>query len=191
MGYYGNEVQCKLREIKLMKKRVLIILISILLLLPLSAKNNCFDFAFMLGQGNYTWPLEGIGVSYGMDMGLTDTVEFGVWGVSELIPQPFESNLLCAEVSIALMGQRNTGSKVSGVNINTLLSIGGFWKTDDNGLGVMVGVTPLAVGSPALGRRERCLRTNVGWDFVNKKLIVAFSPMDVDIYIKGTYRDWI
>ena len=89
------------------------------------------------------------------------------------------------------MGQRNTGSKVSGVNINTLLSIGGFWKTDDNGLGVMVGVTPLAVGSPALGRRERCLRTNVGWDFVNNKLIVAFSPMDVDIYIKGTYRDWI
>ena len=80
---------------------------------------------------------------------------------------------------------------VSGVNINTLLSIGGFWKTDDNGLGVMVGVTPLAVGSPALGRRERCLRTNVGWDFVNNKLIVAFSPMDVDIYIKGTYRDWI
>ena len=145
MGYYGNEVQCKLREIKLMKKRILIILISILLLLPLSAKNNYFDFAFMLGQGNYTWPLEGIGVSYGMDMGVTDTVEFGVWGVSELIPQPFESNLLCAEVSIALMGQRNTGSKVSGVNINTLLSIGGFWKTDDNGLGVMVGVTPLAV----------------------------------------------
>ena len=174
-----------------MKKRVLIILISILLLLPLSAKNNCFDFAFMLGQGNYTWPLEGIGVSYGMDMGLTDTVEFGVWGVSELIPQPFESNLLCAEVSIALMGQRNTGSKVSGVNINTLLSIGGFWKTDDNGLGVMVGITPLAVGSPALERRERCLRTNVGWDFVNNKLIVAFSPMDVDIYLKGTYRDWI
>ena len=52
MGYYGNEVQCKLWEIKLMKKRVLIIRISILLLLPLSAKNNYFDFAFMLGQGN-------------------------------------------------------------------------------------------------------------------------------------------
>ena len=174
-----------------MKKRVLIILISILLLLPLSAKNNYFDFAFMLGQGNYTWPLEGIGVSYGVDMGVTDTVEFGVWGVSELIPQPFESNLLCAEVSIALMGQRNTGSKVSGVNMNTLISLGGFWKTDDNGLGIMVGVTPLAVGSPALSRRERCLRTNIGWDFVNKKLLVVFSPMDVDIYIKGTYRDWI
>ena len=89
MGYYGNEVQCKLWEIKLMKKRVLIILISILLLLPLSAKNNYFDFAFMLGQGNYTWPLEGIGVSYGMDMGLTDTVEFGVWGVYEFITQTF------------------------------------------------------------------------------------------------------
>ena len=174
-----------------MKKRLLIILLAIVLLFPLSAKNDYFDFSIMIGQGNYKWPVDGIGVSYGFDMGVTDKIEFGVWGISELIPEPFKSNLLGAEVSFALMGQRNTGSKVSGVNINTLLSIGGFWKTDDNGLGVMVGVTPLAVGSPALGRRERCLRTNVGWDFVNKKLIVAFSPMDVDIYLKGTYRDWI
>ena len=174
-----------------MKKKFLIILLSVLMLLPLSAKNDYFDFAFMIGQGNYNWPVDGIGVSYGFDMGLTDKIEFGVWGVSELIPQPFQSNIIGAEISFARMGQRNTGSKVSGVNMKTLLSLGGFWKTDDNGLGVMVGVTPLAVGSPALSRRERCLRTNIGWDFVNKKLLVVFSPMDVDIYVKGTYRDWI
>ena len=174
-----------------MKKKLLIVLLSVLMLLPLSAKNKYFYFAFMIGQGNYTWPVEGIGVSYGFDVGLTDKIEFGFWGVSQVIPQPFKSNVLCGELSFALLGQRNTGSKVSGVNMNTLISLGGFWKTDDNGLGVMVGVTPLAVGSPALSRRERCLRTNIGWDFVNKKLLVVFSPMDVDIYIKGTYRDWI
>ena len=138
-----------------MKKRFLIILLSILMLLPLSAKNKYFDFAFMIGQGNYTWPVEGIGVSYGFDVGLTDKIEFGFWGVSQVIPQPFKSNVLGGELSFALLGQRNTGSKVSGVNMNTLISLGGFWKTDDNGLGVMVGVTPLAVGSPALSRRER------------------------------------
>ena len=174
-----------------MKKRFLIILLSILMILPLSAKNKYFDFALMIGQGNYTWPVEGIGVSYGFDVGLTDKIEIGFWGVSQVIPQPFKSNVLGGELSFALLGQRNTGSKVSGVNMNTLISLGGFWKTDDNGLGVMVGVTPLAVGSPALSRRERCLRTNIGWDFINKKLLVVFSPMDVDIYIKGTYRDWI
>ena len=133
-----------------MKKRFLIILLSILMLLPLSAKNKYFDFAFMIGQGNYTWPVEGIGVSYGFDVGLTDKIEIGFWGVSQVIPQPFKSNVLGGELSFALLGQRNTGSKVSGVNMNTLISLGGFWKTDDNGLGVMVGVTPLAVGSPAL-----------------------------------------
>ena len=137
-----------------MKKRFLIILLSILMLLPLSAKNKYFDFAFMIGQGNYTWPVEGIGVSYGFDVGLTDKIEFGFWGVSQVIPQPFKSNVLGGELSFALLGQRNTGSKVSGVNMNTLISLGGFWKTDDNGLGVMVGVTPLAVGSQALSRRE-------------------------------------
>lgn len=174
-----------------MRKRIIIILLALLILLPLSAGNDYFDFAFMLGQGNYQWPLEGIGVSYGVEIGLTDKLEFGVWGTSELIPVPFSSTLLGAEFSYALMGQRNTGSKVSGVNMNMLLSLGGFWKTDDNGLGVMVGITPLAVGSPSLMKRERCLRTNLGWDFVNKKLIVSFSPLDVDIYIKGTYRDWV
>ena len=109
-----------------MKKRFLIILLSILMLLPLSAKNKYFDFAFMIGQGNYTWPVEGIGVSYGFDVGLTDKIEFGFWGVSQVIPQPFKSNVLGGELSFALLGQRNTGSKVSGVNMNTLISLGGF-----------------------------------------------------------------
>ena len=110
---------------------------------------------------------------------------------SKLIPEPLGTNILCAEISTTLLGQRNTGSKVSGVNVNTLLSLGGFWKSDDNGLGIMLGLTPIALGSPSNVRRERCLRTNVGWDFRNKKLIVLFSPMDVEIYIKGTYRDWM
>ena len=87
-----------------MKKKFLIILLSVLMLLPLSAKNDYFDFAFMIGQGNYNWPVDGIGVSYGFDMGLTDKIEFGVWGVSELIPQPFASNVIGAEISFALLG---------------------------------------------------------------------------------------
>ena len=174
-----------------MKKRIAVIILALLSLLPLGAKNDYFDFALMIGQGNYSWPVDGISLSYGVEIGLTDRVEIGIWGNSRLIPEPFSSTLVCSEVSFALLGQRNTGSKVSGVNMNMLLSLGGFWKSDDNGAGVMVGITPIAVGSPSLTKRERCLRTNLGWDFVNRKLIVAFSPMDVDIYIKGTYRDWI
>ena len=55
-----------------MKKKLLIILLSVIMLLPLAAKNDYFDFAFMIGQGNYNWPVDGIGVSYGFDIGLTD-----------------------------------------------------------------------------------------------------------------------
>lgn len=173
-----------------MKKILIIPFVLLFLALPLFA-SPYFDFAFMLGQSNFTWPLDGIGVSYGFSMGITDNLELDVWGSSKLIPEPFGTNILCAEISTTLLGQRNTGSKVSGVNVNTLLSLGGFWKSDDNGLGVMLGLTPIALGSPSNVRRERCLRTNVGWDFRNKKLIVLFSPMDVEIYIKGTYRDWM
>lgn len=173
-----------------MKKILIIPIVLLFLALPLFA-SPYFDFAFMLGQSNFTWPLDGIGISYGFSMGITDNLELDVWGSSKLIPEPFDTNILCAEISATLLGQRNTGSKVSGVNVNTLLSLGGFWKSDDNGLGIMLGLTPIALGSPSNVRRERCLRTNIGWDFRNEKLIVLFSPMDVEIYIKGTYRDWM
>lgn len=173
-----------------MKKTAIVLVVFSLLLFNLSA-SPYFDFALMLGQGNYTWPPEGIGVSYGASFGITDKMEVNLWGVSEVIPVPFSSNVLCAEVSYALLGQRNTGSKVSGININTIISLGGFYRTDDKGAGVMLGITPLSVGSPSLTKRERCLRTNIGWDFRNSRLLVMFSPMDVEIYFKGTYRDWI
>lgn len=173
-----------------MKRIVFVLFILLFLVTPLFA-TSYFDFSLMVGQGNYTWPLDGIGVSYGMTFGLTDTLELDVWGVSEVIPEPFGSTLLGAELSLSLLGQRNTGSKVSGVNMNSIISLGGFWKSDDNGCGVMVGITPVAIGSPSLTKRERCLRTNIGWDFRNSRLIVVFSPLDVEVFLKGTYRDWV
>ena len=121
---------------------------------------------------------------------MTKKVELEIWGVSDLIPTPFKSNMIGAEIGITLLGRRTSGTKVAGTGINTLLSIGGFYRTDNDGVGAIISITPITVGNPITGRRERLLKTTIGWDFVNSKLMVAFSPLSLDLYVRGTYRDY-
>ena len=114
-----------------------------------------------------------------------------VWGVSELLPMPFANNMFGIDFSAAILGPRSTASKVAGSGINTLIGIGGFYRTDNNGAGPMVSITPLTVGSPISGRRERLFRTAVGYDAVNNSVVVLFSLLDIDFYVRGTYRDYL
>ena len=174
-----------------MKKRILILLMVLVLSIPTIFASSTFDLALMLGAGNFFNPSEGIAVSYGVTMGLTKTLDFSVVGMSELVPDTVRRNIFMAEIGMTLMGARNTGSKVAGVCVNSEISLGGFYRTDNGGAGVYLGISPLTLGSPSTTRRERGLRTNIGWDFVNRKLMVTFSPLDIEVYIVGTYRDWV
>ena len=114
-----------------------------------------------------------------------------IWGISEAVPRPFGSSMFGLDFTCALLGPRSTASKRAGTGLNTLLSIGGFYRTDNNGAGPMVSITPLAVGSPISGRRERILKTGVGYDAVNNEVVVTFSLINLDLYVRGTYRDYI
>lgn len=174
-----------------MKKRIFLLIIVLVLSLPSLFASSTFDLALMLGAGNFFNPSEGIAVSYGVTMGLTKTLDFSVVGMSELVPDTGKRNIFMAEIGMTLMGARNTGSKVAGVCVNSEISLGGFYRTDNGGAGVYLGISPLTLGSPSTTRRERGLRTNIGWDFVNRKLMVTFSPLDIEVYIVGTYRDWV
>lgn len=173
-----------------MKKKIitaLLIAITAISVLPASAT----DFALMLGCGSFYSPKEGISVSYGMTAGLTESVDISLVGMTELIPDAGKRNIFMLEVGMTLLGKRNTGSKVAGVCVNSVVSLGAFYRTDDNGCGVYLGISPLTLGSPITSRRERGLRTNVGYDFVNRKVMVTFSPIDIEVYLAGTYRDWL
>lgn len=171
-----------------MKKIIVLVLV---LLLGFSLFASPFnDFAIMLGNGNYHWDGKGIGLSYGLTLGLSARTELRLRALSEITPKPFGSNLIILEAGVSLLGKRSTGSKVAGDALNMLLTVGGFYTTENQGCGIILGLTPLIIGSPILGRREHLLRTDVGWDFRNKKLIVALSLGDFDFYLKGTNRDY-
>ena len=168
------------------------VLLAIMIILPLAFLNagDYHDIALSIGHSTYKWPEKGISFSYGINIGLTERMELDVWGVSELVPRPFESNIVGAELSFAVMGPRSTASKIAGTGINTLVSVGGFYRTDNNGAGPIVSVTPLTVGSPITGRRERLLRTGIGYDAVNNEVVIMFSLLSLDYYVRGTYRDY-
>ncbi len=172
-----------------MKKKLVLLILALACLLS-SVFADHFDIAFSFGQDNYKWWNDGISFSYGMNFGLSERVELDVWGISEVIPVPFKSNMFGMDVTVGLLGRRSSGTIVAGSGINILLSVGAFYKTENNGAGPIVSITPLTVGSPITERRERLLKTGIGWDFVNNDLIVTFSLLNLDYYVRGTYRDY-
>lgn len=169
-------------------KRIMILLLALMVSSSLFA-GPYNDVSLSIGMDSYDY-LDGISFSYGMNVGLTSRLELGLWGVSELIEKPFSENVFGAELCYSLIGKRNTGSIVAGSGINTIIGAGAFYNTADGGIGPVVSIAPLSVGSPITGKRERILRTTAGWDFVNNKLVMSFSLVNIDIYLKGTYRDY-
>ena len=171
-----------------MKKKIVLIVFSAILLLPLSA--DVFDISLSFGLDSYLWPQNGISFSYGASVGLSERCELSVYGISQAVPKPFSNNMLAMDIGVSLLGRRTSGTKIAGSGINMLLSAGAFYITENNGAGILISFTPLTVGNPITGRRERMLRTAAGWDFVNNKLVVSFSLLSLDYYIRGSYRDY-
>ena len=71
-----------------------------------------------------------------------------------------------------------------------LLSVCFFYDFYDKGAGAYLGFTPLTVGNPVTGKRDRMFKINAGYDFVNNKAFVFFSLFVFDIYVRGTWRDY-
>lgn len=171
-----------------MKKRIIVFALAMLFILPLAA--DVFDISLSLGMDSYRWPQNGISISYGAGFGLSQRCELDLYGISQTIPIPFSNNMFGAEITFSLLGRRTSGTSIAGSGINMLLSAGGFYITENNGAGLLVSFTPITVGNPITGRRERMLRTGAGWDFVNNRLVVTFSLLSLDYYVRGSYRDY-
>ena len=107
------------------------ILIALLLLssLALPAADH-HDISLSFGHSMYKWPEKGISFSYGVNIGLSARWEMNIWGISEAVPRPFGSSMFGLDFTYALLGPRSTASKIAGTGLNTLLSIGGFYRTD-------------------------------------------------------------
>ena len=174
-----------------MKKTIAIILL-ILVNLSLFA-GDYFDVS--LGFGHYTdfKKANSLSLAYSSTIGLTDRLELILTGVSEVTPEPFSNNELQIGLDFALMGQRSTATEVAGSSTNTLIG-GGLIISQAKGRflpsGVFLNITPITIGTPIHGRRERAFEIGCAYDWFENKFKFTFSFIKLDFYVRGSWRDY-
>ena len=176
-----------------LKRMIAVLLVAILMLSGLSA-GDYQDISLFLGTHMDEFRERGLTADFGMNLGLSSIAEMSLGVASEMLPVPFSDNTAYLEFNFALMGPVGTASRVAGVGVNSMLGFGGFFSYDSDGgkmkAGPYVSITPLAFGNPISGRRERVLKTDIGYDAINNQFYWAFSLVRLDYYVRGTYRDY-
>ena len=152
-------------------KKIIVILLLAVMTVPLFA-GDTFDIS--LGFGHYTdfRKANTLSLCYGSTIGLTKRLELTVAGVSEVTPDPFSVNELQIGMSFALMGERSTGN-------------GGFLPS-----GAFLTVTPVTIGTPIHGRRERAFEMGAAYNWYDNSFSFIFSFLKLDYYIRGSWHDY-
>ncbi len=178
-----------------MKKIALTVLLMALVLVSLSA-GRTHDVSLSFGQySDSTFSQDSLSVRYGSTIGLTNRSEVMVWGASTLTPEVGDENKAGIGLSLALQGNRSTGTKVQGPSCNTLLTLGliASEKNDDEEFrptSVYLSVTPFSLGTPIMGKRERMFEVGVEYNWCEEKFSVFVSILNLDYYIHGTWKDY-
>lgn len=176
-------------------KKILLVILLVLLILPLYAKDDHFDIGFTFGHQMSKFK-DGINILTGMQLGLTSNLEMGLWLESTLTPGFFKENSVGLEFSYGLLGKRSTKSFVAGSGINTLLNVGLIVdKMNEleqmNLTSAYISITPLTVGSPISGMRERLITVGVLYNWHKNEFRVLFSLFKQDFYVRNTWREYV
>ena len=177
-----------------MKKKIIAVVLLAILSLPLFADH--FDISFFYGhQGAGVPNPEGINMTYGMNVGLTGRLEASIWLESMLTPNFFGDNALGLSVSFALLGERSTGGKISGASLNMLANAGIIFNTDNTRdlflpTAAYLSITPLTLGNPIIGRRERLAEVGVLYNWMENSWGFFFSFLKLDWYARGSWKDY-
>ena len=177
-----------------MKRILLIVLVfCVLLVSPLVASS--FDYSLFWGPAIMDFTYPGVSMSYGMNFGLTKSLELSLWGTSTLTPKFFGDNRVGLELDYALLGVRTTSTAVVGSGINMLVG-GGIMASTNNSYNlfiptdVFLSLSTLTVGNPILERRERLAKLVVSYNWFQNKVGVIFNIALFDYYLTGTWRDY-
>jgi hypothetical protein len=180
-----------------MKKTFAIFGLCLLVLPALSA--GTFDLGISLGCDTHLFEQEydnqAVKLAYGVTMGVTDVWEFDLQANSQLVPSFFGDTSVSLLAQRAMLGQRNTGKRVAGVGVNSLVGAGVLFSDWNDGqtfglTHLLLSVTPATIGSPFAGKRERILSFAVAYNLETSQVSVLVDLVKYDYYLSGTYRDW-
>ncbi|WP_320127786.1 hypothetical protein [uncultured Sphaerochaeta sp.] len=158
-----------------------------------------FDLGITLGTNAHFYENnqdnDMVKLAWGATFGITDVLEFDIQANSQLVPQFFGSTNVAVLVQRTIQGERNTGKKVAGIGLNSLLGVGVMF-TDYQQTGILlpthllVSCTPYTLGSPYSGKRERLLSLTLAYNMYTNQVSLMFDLIKYDYYAIGSYRDW-
>ncbi|MBR1918381.1 MAG: hypothetical protein IJ831_02025 [Spirochaetales bacterium] len=177
-------------------KRILITTVILLCAALSLSAGRTHDVSLSFGQYSDTsMEQEVLNLRYGATIGLTKRSEVMLWGASTLTPELFDENKAGLGLSLALQGNRSTGTKVQGPSCNTLVTLGliASERNDENEFrptSVYLSVTPFSLGTPIMGKRERMFEVGVEYNWCVEKFSIFISVLNLDYYIHGTWKDY-
>ncbi len=179
--------------------RKIVLLLTVLVWFALPAFAGYYDLALTLGTNVHMFEKDldpsRMKLAWGASLGLTDDWELDVQVDTQVVPEFFGSSSISLVAQKALLGQRSTNSAIAGVGINTLLGAGLMvspYRTDGT-LGIshlLLTLTPVTIGSPVTGKRERLFALTLAYNLSNQKFALLFDLVKYDFYAVGTYRDY-
>ncbi|AEV30494.1 hypothetical protein SpiGrapes_2737 [Sphaerochaeta pleomorpha str. Grapes] len=180
-----------------MKKRMATLLLLFICIPALFA--GTFDLGFTLGTNTHfyehSYDNDAVKFAYGATIGMTDILELDLQANSQLVPRFFADTNVLVMVQRTLQGQRNTGKKIAGIGVNTLVGAGVMFSDYHEGgqfvpTHLLFSVTPITIGSPYAGKRERILSFTLAYNMYNNQISLVMDLLKNDFYVIGTYRDW-
>ena len=180
-----------------MKYRMRIVPLALFLLLAIGAA-GAQDLAFSIGSWSFLpdtagkLPAEGPGLfpSFGATYGITRYLEAGVAMIPRLTPKPFDDIFIEEHVGFSLFGERAKASGGPAVYINSLLDAGflfGAHKllsgSPDYSRAIFVRVTPITLGNPYYGRRDRMLSVGLVYDYDANSASLFLTLIASDFYL--------
>lgn len=168
-------------------------------LLPAVADGiGAFDLGLSLGTRSHYFEEKyddsKLAIQYGLTLGLSDVYELDVTGTSEIVPDFFEAKSTSMQILLqrSLLGERNTGTAVSGIGLNTLLGFGvGLSTYHETGefypTHLLFSITPITIGTPMMAKREKLCTLTLAVNIYDKSVSLYFDLLSFDFYLLGSW----
>ena len=156
------------------------------------------DLAFSLGTwsflpdaaGQLPGGTPGLFPSFGATYGITRHLEAGLAIIPRMTPEPFDDIFVEEHVGVSLFGERVSRSGGPAVYINTLLDAGFLFGAHNVLSGspgysraLFIRVTPITLGNPYYGRRDRLLSAGIIYDYDANSASLFLSLIAADFYL--------
>ncbi len=180
-----------------MRKRVALISMMIVFSLPVFA--GYFDVGITLGTNAHmkekSLDPSRLKLAWGAAIGITDVWEIDIQANTQLVPTFVGSSAVSLLAQRTLLGQRSTGGKTAGIGVNSLIGVGAMFSpyTPEGVVTLshlLFSVTPLTVGSPVTGKRERAFALTLAYNLHTKRVAILFDLVKFDFYVVGSYKDY-